>query len=265
MKGGVWGWRKSAFKSCQGGECLGLKQAARGTSTTWRLHIFHCWDTSLQLTLFFLAIWLCLQLVALHRAHRECATTLGNASTMSEERRERVRKRRGEERCWWNVNVLSCSISISLVRGWNSLLHCDARIHETVGGTTCRSESTLSLVFLEHAYPHTLPYTDNINISCLVSNHAWGIPPPCWCVMFILLSCWSALCRKSILSTPPRLLTRPLSLLCTLAVYLKASHKFLRHWVSPLTPGGGRWGICWLLCVWSGVEVTQSYRKESWG
>lgn len=44
-----------------------------------------------------IATWLCLQLVALPPAYCECATALGNASTMSKERRERVRKRRGRK------------------------------------------------------------------------------------------------------------------------------------------------------------------------
>lgn len=34
------------------------------------------------------------------------------------------------------------------------------------------------------------------------------------------------------------------------SVYLKTSHKFLSHWVSPLTPGGGCRGIHWLtMCL----------------
>lgn len=104
-------------------------------------------------------------------------------------------------------------------------------------------------LFFSSMHIHTPSHT--INISCLVRNRAWGIPPPRWCIMFILPSCWSALCRKTV-SAPPWRRTRPLSLLRTLAVYLKASHKFLRHWLSPLTPGGGHWGICcFIVClVW---------------
>lgn len=48
----------------------------------------------------------------------------------------------------------------------------DVKIHEVAGGAVCVSESTLSLSFVERAYPHTTPHTENINISCLVSSHA---------------------------------------------------------------------------------------------
>lgn len=144
----------------------------------WRLHISYCWDTSLHFTLFFLAVWPCLELVTLSpRTPWVCYS--------SGERQHNVRRKKSEgekireRRKGGGEMLMSCPVQYPYLwsGGGHSLPHCDARIHETVGGTPCRSESTLSLVFLKRAYPHRLPYTDNINISCLVSNHAWGIPP----------------------------------------------------------------------------------------
>lgn len=56
-----------------------------------------------------IAMWLRLQLVALPPAHRERAPALGNASTMSKERRDRVRKRRGGKKGAGEM-LMSCPV-----------------------------------------------------------------------------------------------------------------------------------------------------------
>lgn len=87
----------------------------------------------------------------------------------SRERQHHLKKdgERWEERHWWNVNVLSCSISVSLVRGWQTVPVCtDVRINETAGGTTCGLDSTLFHASCAYAYPHPPKHWKHKHFMC---------------------------------------------------------------------------------------------------
>lgn len=93
---------------------------------------------------------------------RECQRRVKGRRERKDERKRGGGKGAGEM-------VMSCPVQyLYLWSGEGS----DVKIHEGVGGAACGSESAVSLAFVERAYPHTIPHTQNINISCLVSSHA---------------------------------------------------------------------------------------------
>lgn len=204
-------------------------------------------------------MWVCLWIAALLPVRRECATAVGNASTVSKKEEE------GEEKKSAGEMLMSCPVRYPYL--WSVNISCpslpcsDARIRDAVG------VHFVSCLF-------SVSQTQQTE-TCLVSRHAWGVPPPCWCVVFILPSCWSVsiltlfqshlwpLCKFYTYIQQTRVTH---NLYMSLQVYLGynlESHKFQRHF-RDLSHQEGTSYSCLSGLGWRSHKVTWKNPQGGW-